>query len=402
MTNDIMTVSNSYASEAYSQVEQQHLKEFRTKVSDLELSDEQQDDAFLIRWLRARNLDIEKAYDMLNKSLEWRKEHKVDGILEREDVPEDIKKKTPFAHCGLDKEGYPILLLPVGRQDGRTLLESHGFDTCFRYNTINCEKVMKMLKDLSEQQGRKVTQIVEIIDLDGYSYRQLTSKACRDFMVKMQTTVDIMIQSMVINAPKIFHILFSVLKPFIPKQTLEKVDIYGPEPEKWKKVIKERFPLESIPPHWGGTRQGSDAFCSQSEIWLQGPVPISFFKDGTASEDGDNETSMTQATINSRDTLKVDLVVNKPDSSIAWRFHSQSHDIGFQIVFENDQVVLPFRRVQSQKETQEGTHPCHALGTYTVIFDNSYSLARSKVISYNLSVIEPEDVNSNVTNVVVE
>ncbi|CAL8141437.1 unnamed protein product [Orchesella dallaii] len=281
MTNDFIT-SSPYPTETYTHVEKQRLEEFREKLLDLVLSNEQQEDAFLIRWLRARNLDIERAYDMLTKSLEWRKEHKVDGILEREDVPEEIKRKTPFAYCGLDKQGYPVLILPIGRQDGRSLLEEHGIDQCFRYNTINCEKVAKMLRDVSEQQGRKVTQIVEIIDLAGYSYRQLTSKQCRDFMVKMQICVDsnypeLLHYCMVINAPKIFHILFSVLKPFIPKQTLEKVDIFGPEPEKWKRVVQERFLLETIPPHWGGTRLGSDAYCSQNDIWVQGPVPINFF-----------------------------------------------------------------------------------------------------------------------------
>ncbi|CAL8141439.1 unnamed protein product [Orchesella dallaii] len=122
------------------------------------------------------------------------------------------------------------------------------------------------------------------------------------------------------------------------------------------------------------------------------------FQDGGASAE---DTSMTQATINSRDVLKINLAVTKPNSSITWSFLTQNHDIGFQLVFENQKVVVPFRRVQSHKEIQEGTHPCHSLGTYTVIFDNSYSLARSKTISFNLFVIEPEEVNSNVTSGVV-
>lgn len=277
-----MTAGALYPPEEYSPLEQERLLEFREKCADLLLTEEQNTDAQLIRWLRARNLDEEKAVQMLKLSLDWRKEYKVDGIMERETVPKEVQRMTPYANLGVDKDGYPILLLPLGRHDGRTLLESHGADTCFRYNIINCEKVMEMLRKVSKEQGRTVTQIVEIIDLEGYNYRQLTSRLCREFMIKMQTSLDanypeLLRYALVINAPKIFHIIFNVLKPFIPKQTLEKVDIYGPEPEKWKKVIAERFPLELVPQRWGGTRKGSDEFCSKDSIWVQGAIPTSFF-----------------------------------------------------------------------------------------------------------------------------
>lgn len=277
-----MTVGELYPAETYSPVEHQKLKEFRQKCADLLLTDEQETDAHMIRWLRARNLDVDKALTMLKTSLDWRRENKLDGILEREEVPKEIQRMTPYANLGLDKDGFPVLLIPMGRHDGRGVLETFGPDECFRYNMINCEKVMEMLRRLGEQQGRQVTQLVEIIDLEGYNYRQLTSRLCREFLIRMQTALDanypeLLRYALVINAPKIFHIIFNVLKPFIPKQTLEKVDIYGPEPEKWKKVLAERFPLELIPKHWGGTREGSDEFCSQDGIWVQGAVPISFF-----------------------------------------------------------------------------------------------------------------------------
>lgn len=182
-------VAPLYPPEEYSIMEQDRLVELREKCVDLELTEEEQSDAQLIRWLRARNLEVDKALDMLKISLEWRRENKVDGILEREEVPKEVQRMTPFANLGVDKNGYPIILLPMGRHDGRTLLEKYGADTCFKFNTINCEKVRNMLRKASEEQGRTVTQIVEIIDLEGYNYRQLTSKLCRDFMIRMQTSL---------------------------------------------------------------------------------------------------------------------------------------------------------------------------------------------------------------------
>lgn len=116
---------------------------------------------------------------------------------------------------------------------------------------------------------------------------------------------------------------------------------------------------------------------------------------GTLIPDEDDST-LTRVTINPRDTLKLSLNITKENSSIAWSFRSDNHDIGFQIVYEDtEEVIIPFTRVQSQKQLQEGTQSCSQLGTYNFIFDNTFSLARSKTVYYNVSVIEPETLNSN-------
>lgn len=279
-----MTVLPAYPPVEYTQLEKERLTIFRERCDDLDLqlTEEQRSDPQLIRWLRARNLDVDKALHMLKLSLEWRKENNVDGILEREEIPKDVQAKTPFANLGVDANGYPIILVPVGRQDTRGFLEKYGTDTCLRYQIISLEKIMKHLRDVSEQQGRPVTQFVQILDFKGYSFSQFTNKLCRDYLIRMQKFLNpnypnLLHCAMIINAPKLFYIIFNLIKPLIPKETLEKVEIFGADPEKWKKAISARLPLELIPPHWGGTRQGSDEYCSQEDIWKYGPVPISFF-----------------------------------------------------------------------------------------------------------------------------
>lgn len=122
-------------------------------------------------------------------------------------------------------------------------------------------------------------------------------------------------------------------------------------------------------------------------------------------EDG----TLTKVTIKARDTLTIPLTVLKHDSLISWKFRTDNYDIGFQILYQADgQVVLPFSRVQSHhqesgrgsikkkdkynhhQKLEEGTLACsRLLGTYQVIFDNSYSWTRAKTVYYNVSVIEP-------------
>ncbi len=108
---------------------------------------------------------------------------------------------------------------------------------------------------------------------------------CRDFMTNLQTNMDsnypeILKYLMIINTPKVFSVIFNLFKPIMPKATLDKLEIFGPDREKWEAVVAEKFPTELIPPHWGGTLAGKDEFCSGHEIWIQGPLDIAAFMRG--------------------------------------------------------------------------------------------------------------------------
>lgn len=266
----------------YSDLEKQRILEFRESCEDLGLSPYHQSDSQLIRWLRARDLDLPKAKLMLENHLQWRKENQADGILETDDLLPELKTLSNFANLGIDKKGHPALLICLGGQDTRAFLEKYGESTCTRMTIYNMELVQEILRKTSKEQGRDVTQVSQIVDLKGFSYRQVASKMARDFMLKTQTQMDnnypeIVHHVLAINAPKLFAVIFRIFKPLIPKKTLEKLDIYGEEPERWGKVIAEKFDLNVVPPHWGGTRPGSDEYCSKDNIWVHGPMPLSFF-----------------------------------------------------------------------------------------------------------------------------
>jgi hypothetical protein len=237
--------------------------------------------------------------------------------------------------------------------------------------------------------------MVQIIDLEGMNYGQFASRLCMEFMGQSQATFnenypEVLRYAMVINAPKAFHVVWSILKPFIPKETLEKMEIFGTDKDKWMKAVAERFPLELIPPHWGGTRQGEDEYCSTEEKrWTLGTLSKRFFDFSKPypPEDSEETTDLITKTIGARDSLKIRLSVTSSNSSISWRFSAENHDIGFQILDEDENEVVPYRKIKFQKEVEQGDKQCQSLGVHTVIFDNSYSWTRSKTISYNVSVV---------------
>lgn len=88
--------------------------EWKVKVESWENSVFQIDDRFLLKFLRARDFDVAKATDMLNKHLEYREKwtpHKVNPETDPE-VQEALDKGI-WRLAGVSKAGHPIQLIQV-------------------------------------------------------------------------------------------------------------------------------------------------------------------------------------------------------------------------------------------------------------------------------------------------
>lgn len=120
------------------------------------------DEHMLVRFLRARNLNTQKAETMLRKCMEWRQNNDMDSIKKYE-IPSALVKDFKFYYCGNDAEGRPIYVLPIGRWDGRKIL-SMG------YKEDSCRFMYKVLEIIMEKcKARGVTQFHVIVD-----YAELT------------------------------------------------------------------------------------------------------------------------------------------------------------------------------------------------------------------------------------
>lgn len=62
--------------------EQKILTKFQDliKSKNLEYNTNQIDDSYLIRFLRARKMDLNKTYEMFSNYIKWRKENNIDQI----------------------------------------------------------------------------------------------------------------------------------------------------------------------------------------------------------------------------------------------------------------------------------------------------------------------------------
>ena len=65
------------------------------------------DDATLRRFLRARSLNVEKAYKFLLRHLQWKSEFMPEGFIRSSEVQNELKKEKIYLQ-GVDKRGRPI------------------------------------------------------------------------------------------------------------------------------------------------------------------------------------------------------------------------------------------------------------------------------------------------------
>jgi len=178
---------------------------------------------------------------------------------------------------------FPVLLLPVGCWDLRETIENGDLVPSFRA-VLRVHERMEFEAALAEERfGKPVTQVVIVIDFQQFSSRQLTCRTVvqglSEFLSIMESNYPEILKSCVfINTSRLFSLFFAIIKPFLSNRTKNKMEFYGEQKKKWMPAILSMVSEEILPPYYGGTRAGSDEYCSDSGIWNDDqPLPRNFF-----------------------------------------------------------------------------------------------------------------------------
>jgi metal transporter CNNM len=230
----------------------------------------------LLKWLRARDLDESAAEEMLKKAMLWRKENKVDEILTWKS-PSQFQFDYAYDMEGEDDEGCPVFIIPIGRWDVRRAYATEQKHTLQKYVLQLFERALEKMrmKNLTDPGIKFVSQAVFVWDFEGSTIKQMTSIAFVDFCVNICKLVEgnypeIVKISFSVNAPKIFPWLFNIVKPTLSTRTLEKVNIYGGNAEKWKTALLKHVHKDELPEAYGGTRKVITEFLEISSSEFEG------------------------------------------------------------------------------------------------------------------------------------
>lgn len=219
------------------------------------------DDMYLKRFLRARGHDVERAKAMFLAHLAWRKENEVDSLLEKFHFKERdaVLSIYPQGYHKTDKQGRPIYIQHLGQVNLKTLTSITTEERMLQYHIQEYERCLRYIFPIcSKIAGHQICTTFTILDLKGVGLRHLTGETKRILNkivdIDSNNYPETLGQTLIINAPSVFKMLWSVVKPMLDVRTQAKVKVassnYMPE-------LLKYVDIENIPAYLGGKSKGS-------------------------------------------------------------------------------------------------------------------------------------------------
>nr|CAD7445480.1 unnamed protein product [Timema bartmani] len=241
-------------------------------------------DQTLLRFLRARDFNVEKARETLSQSLVWRKKHQVDRILSEYRTPQVVQNYFPGCWHHIDKDGRPIYLLRLGQMDVKGLIKSIGEEGLMQLTLHVCEEGLQLMEEITRTLGRPVSTWSLLVDLEGLNMRHLWRPGIRALLNIIEMVEanypETMGRVLIIRAPRVFPILWTLVSTFIDEHTRSKFLFYGGNDYQAAGGLVDYIPQEYIPDFLGGP-------CKTHGLAAPNTVPrvlySAHFQDGTAA-----------------------------------------------------------------------------------------------------------------------
>ncbi|XP_025892066.1 alpha-tocopherol transfer protein [Nothoprocta perdicaria] len=200
-------------------------------------------DGFLLRFLRARDFELEPAWRLLKNYQKWR--------IECPEISADLR---PSSILGLLRAGYhgvlrsrdpsgsKVLIYRIGQWDPKLFT---AYDV-FRVSLITSELIVKEIE--TQQNGVKV-----IFDLQGWRFAhafQISPAVAKKIAAVLTDSFPLKVRGIhLINEPLFFHPVYALIKPFLTEKIKQRVHMHG---NNYMQSLTEHFPTSILPQEYGG------------------------------------------------------------------------------------------------------------------------------------------------------
>ncbi|CAL6419077.1 unnamed protein product [Bathycoccus prasinos] len=211
-------------------------------------------DAQLARNLRARKWDVLKAFEMLKKTLLWRKEYKPELII-FEDIEEELKTGKQY-RSGRDRSGRRVIVMRPSREntrehDGNIRLLVYTFENAL-WRT-NGERIVRGSSNIPVLAQEQICVLI--------NFTKWSLKLSPPWRTSMET-LHIMQEhyperlglAVCYDPPSVFSVFWKLISPFIDVKTKSKIRFVQPRGDKQKaaKKMNATFHPNTIDSDMGG------------------------------------------------------------------------------------------------------------------------------------------------------
>ncbi|XP_052307364.1 uncharacterized protein LOC7496526 isoform X2 [Populus trichocarpa] len=191
------------------------------------------------RFLRARELDIEKASTLFQKYLSWRRSFIPNGFIAPSEIPNELAQNKFFMQ-GADKQNRPVVVVFGARHKPY----KGSFEEFKRFVVYTLERICAIMPAGEEK-------FVSIADLKGWGY---SNSDIRGYLAALSILQDCYPERLgklfIVHVPYIFMTAWKVVSPFIDRKTKNKIIFV--ENKKLKSTLLEDIDESQLPDVYGG------------------------------------------------------------------------------------------------------------------------------------------------------
>ncbi|KAE9608614.1 putative CRAL-TRIO lipid binding domain, CRAL/TRIO domain-containing protein [Lupinus albus] len=193
----------------------------------------------LRRFLRARDLDVEKGSAMFLKYITWRRSFVPNGFISPSEIPDELAQGKMFVQ-GLDKIGRPVTVAFAAKH----FQSKDGPDTFKRFVVFALDKLCSRMPPGQEK-------FLAIADIKGWGYANSDIRGYLNALTILQDYHPERLGKLfIVHAPYMFMKVWNVIYPFIDKNTKKKIVFV--ENKKLKETLLEDIDESQIPEIYGG------------------------------------------------------------------------------------------------------------------------------------------------------